>query len=243
VARPAPTAHAPSGTLVIRDGRIVYATESIGALVERDAAALVGMSYLDLVAPEDRTRLSDRHERRLRGEPVPGEYEAMLALPDGRRRVVEFVVERDGSEVLLRVRDVSAQAARRPRLESLAALGAAIQRERSEPNVFTRVADGLWQLGLSSLLARAEPDGIRVEWTRLPDAIDAAAHAHLGRDRSRAPRGTRAPRTPTTGAKWPAASSPTRRRARRAPSPSRTGSRTRSPSGSTSGPRSASTSS
>ena len=38
----------------------------------------------------------------------------------------------DGRDVVVPIRDVSARAARRPRLEALAALGAAIQRERSE---------------------------------------------------------------------------------------------------------------
>ena len=170
-----------SGTLVIRDLRIVYASDGIGAVVGRDPAALAGTKVLELVATEDRARLADRHERRLRGEPVPSEYETTVALPDGRRRVVEFTIARDGRDFVIRVRDVSAQAAQRPRLESLAALGAAIQHERSEGDVFAKVAEGLWQLGLSSALARAEPDGIRVEWARMPEPIDVAFRTHLGR--------------------------------------------------------------
>ncbi|WP_242337664.1 MULTISPECIES: GAF domain-containing protein [Anaeromyxobacter] len=161
------------GTVVIRGGRILYASPLVAALVESTSAALVGAKAFELLAPEDRSRTADRYARLLRGEPTPAEYEVALALPGGGRRAVELRMDVDGRDVLVRVRDVSARADRRPRLEALAALGAAIQRERNEAGVFERVRDGLRAIGLTSLLMRPESDGVRLEWAAPAPAIEA----------------------------------------------------------------------
>jgi PAS domain S-box-containing protein len=71
------------GTIVLRDQRVVYATVGAQALLGRSGRDLLGLGLAELVAPEDRERVLDRHERRLRGEPVPSEYEMQLLRPDG----------------------------------------------------------------------------------------------------------------------------------------------------------------
>ena len=142
------------GTVIVRDGKILYASPLVAALTERTSAALVGTDPFELIAPEDRARTAERYARRLRGEPTPLEYEVALALPAGERRAIELRVDVDGPDVVVRIRDVSARADRRPRLEAIAALGVAIQRERSEAAVFERVRDGLRAIGLTSLLLR-----------------------------------------------------------------------------------------
>ncbi|ABS28329.1 GAF domain-containing protein [Anaeromyxobacter sp. Fw109-5] len=162
------------GTLVVRDGRILYASPLVAALAESAPEALVGTDPFALIAPEDRPRTAERYARRLRGEPTPAEYEVALALPSGERRAVELRVDVDGPDVVVRLRDVSARADRRPRLEALAALGAAIQRERSEAAVFERVRDGLRGIGLTALLMRPDGDGVRIEWASpAPDVATA----------------------------------------------------------------------
>jgi PAS domain S-box-containing protein len=168
------------GTLIVRDGRILYASPLVAALAECTPEALLGTDPFALVAPEDRPRTAERYARRLRGEPTPAEYEVALALPSGGRRAVELRVEVDGPDVVVRLRDVSARADRRPRLEALAALGASIQRERSESAVFERVRDGLRAIGLTALLMRPDGDGVRIEWASPAPAVAAAFEERAG---------------------------------------------------------------
>jgi signal transduction histidine kinase len=181
VTGPPPLDRDLAGTIIVRDGRIVYASEAVAVLCERPAGEIVGAPYLDLVAPEDRTRLEDRYRRRLRGEAVPNTYEATLLLPRDRRRAIEVSVRLDGGDTVATIRDVTAQASRRPRLEALAALGAGIQRERSEAAVLARVREGLWSLGLSCLLMRADADTVTLEWARVPAEVEEGFRARLDR--------------------------------------------------------------
>ena len=169
-----------SGTFVVRDRRVVFATEGVARLCGVPVAELVGRNYLDLVSPEDRARVAERHERRLAGEPLPAELEVGLCGPDGARVTVEARVVLDGSDVLVQVRDVSERVARRPRVAALAELGTAIQRERSEADVMARVRQGLSVAGLHSVLVRAEPDSVRLEWVDLPEPAGKAFQERVG---------------------------------------------------------------
>ncbi|MGC4000392.1 MAG: GAF domain-containing protein [Anaeromyxobacter sp.] len=171
-----------TGTVMLRERRIAMASEGAAALAGRPLPALLGLPFADLFAPEDRGRVAERHERRLRGEPVPSEYEAVLLRPDGARVTVELRVEREGGDVVVGLRDVTAQAARRPRLEALAALGAAIQGERSEADLFAHLREALPPLGITPMLLRAMPEGVRVVWTGLPTVLEEAFRGQLGQD-------------------------------------------------------------
>jgi PAS domain S-box-containing protein len=170
-----------SGTVIVRDWKVWMASEGAAALVGRAPPALSGIPFLDLIAPEHRTRVAERYERRLRGDLVPSEYETVLLRSDGERITVELLATREGTDVVVQLRDVSAQAARRPLLDALAALGAAIPRERSEAEVMARVRQALPGIGLTPLLMRAAPEGVRVEWADLPAALLATFAEGLGR--------------------------------------------------------------
>ncbi len=172
-----------TGTLVVRERRVVYASAGAAAILERESRELMGRVFFDFLVPEERERLSDRYARRLRGEPVPNEYEMLLLLPGGERRTVEAHVALEGKdEVVVQLRDLSDQAERRGRLLGLAELGVAIQRERSEEAIHERVREGLFALGLASMLVRPEPGGVRVRWARVPSAVRVVLEARLGAD-------------------------------------------------------------
>ena len=175
----APPEGLAAGTIVVRDRNVVYASPAAAAIVGLTPGDLLGRRFRDFVAPEERDRVVERYERRLRGEPVPDEYELTLVLPDGRRRLVECVVGLEGADLLVQLRDVTPQAANRPRLARLAQLGVDIQRERCEESIFARVREGLLALGLSSLLVRPEPDGVRVVWASLPAGLEDPFAARL----------------------------------------------------------------
>jgi two-component system, NtrC family, sensor histidine kinase HydH len=160
-----------AGTVVIRSGVIVYASDGVGALAGREIAEIVGRPFAEFLAPGDRDPARERYALRLRGEPVPRRYELTLALPGGGERRVEVHAERDGKDLLVHLRDAGFRQARRLRLEAVAALGAAIQGERTEHRVHARVESELRALGLYSSFARAEPDGLRVLWTSAPPGL------------------------------------------------------------------------
>jgi PAS domain S-box-containing protein len=162
----------PGGTVVLRDRRVVYASAGAAALAGRAPGDVVGMEFLDLLVPEQRERVGERYLRRLRGEPVPTEYETELLLPDGGRRVVEVQVGLDGVDFVVELRDVTARAARRPRLTALAQLGAEIHGERREEAIFARVRRGLADAGMVALLMRAEKEGARIAWASVPPALE-----------------------------------------------------------------------
>jgi len=169
------------GTVIIRDRHIVYASAGAAALVGRTVAELVGRHMGEVLAPEERQRLLERHERRLAGEPVPSEFECFLVLPDGSRRIAECQVTLDGGDLVMDVRDVTAQAALRARLSQLAQLGATIQREHDEEAIFARVRTGLAEAGLASALLAAQPEGVRFVWAELPSPFAAVLETRLGR--------------------------------------------------------------
>ncbi|HET8541333.1 MAG TPA: GAF domain-containing protein [Anaeromyxobacter sp.] len=161
----------PAGTVIVRGGIVVYASEGAAALAGRGVGELVGRAFAELVAPEQRAMVEDLHQRRLRGEPAATRYEVALALPGAGRRLVEVHLEQDGGDLLVHLRDLAVREVRRLRLDAVATLGAALQREVAEDAIHARVRDGLWALGLASALIRAEPDGVRVVWARVPAAV------------------------------------------------------------------------
>ncbi len=170
----------PAGTLIVRGGMVVYASDGAAALVERPVGEIVGRRVGEFVAPEHRAATEDRYERRMRGEPVASTYELALALPGGGRRLVEVHLEQDGGDFLVHVRDLAVREMRRLRLDAVATLGAALQREHGEEAIHARVRDGLWALGLASAVIRADREGVRVVWAKVPPAVSEGFLAATG---------------------------------------------------------------
>ncbi len=169
-----------AGTIVIRNGVIVYASEGAAHLAGRRVEDGIGRPYSTFIVEEERSLLAERHERRVRGEAVPDWYEVNLLLPDGSRRAVEVHVEQDGSDALIHLRDLSAQRAHRLRLDSLATLGAAIQHERTEEGIGCRVREELRQVGVVSAFLGQEPAGVRIVWASVPEQLSSGFLAAAG---------------------------------------------------------------
>ncbi|HEY1959732.1 MAG TPA: PAS domain-containing protein, partial [Polyangiaceae bacterium] len=143
---------------VIRDDRLVFANERLADYLGYRASDLIGTRFLDHIAPSDRERVRDRHARRVRGESVPESYELVLVRKDGATRHAEVYVSFESpGDVVFELADRSHLASRREHLRALAGLGAAVQREQSEPQIFATLGDGLTALGMA--WARLEVDG------------------------------------------------------------------------------------
>jgi len=63
------------GVYINKDGKIVFANDKFAAIYGYSKDELIGMDSAMLVHPEDRLRLNELREKRLRGEKVPSEYE------------------------------------------------------------------------------------------------------------------------------------------------------------------------
>ncbi len=171
---------APVPTVILRDRRVVYVNPAASAMAGVPAESLVGRSFDEFIAPEDRERVADRQARRLRGEPVPADYEATLVGPTGTRRIVQIYTAVEGADIVVQILDVSDRIAQRSRLTALARLGAAVQNERSDEGVLGAVRAGLAAMGLHAFLLRPHGDGLRVEFGELQPEEEVAFCAAVG---------------------------------------------------------------
>jgi PAS domain S-box-containing protein len=153
---------APIPTLVLRDRRVARANRAALDLFGLAPEEAIGRAFLDFVAPEDAAQVTDRQERRLRGEPVPSTYETTLVFRGRRRRVRVHAAVADGA-VVVQLVDITGESARRMRLAALAQLGALVQRQLREEDVLRTVRDALEALGLESAILKPAGDGIRVQ--------------------------------------------------------------------------------
>lgn len=100
------------GLVLIRGARFDFVNEAFGRILGLDAGALNGRPFAELVAEEDLPHVQDNYERRLRGEPVPSEYELRLKRADGSRAFVNLHVAlataADGGRVIIAtVKDIT----------------------------------------------------------------------------------------------------------------------------------------
>src|SRR5712691_8542216 len=122
--------------VVLQDGKVVYrnpALEKMLGHTPEDTRAAAGRSFLDFVAPEDRARIQEYYQRRLRGEPVPEQYELTIVSLKGHRVMVEVKssgIEYEGRPASLVVeRDITA---RKQAEKQLAQTNAELQHEIAE---------------------------------------------------------------------------------------------------------------
>ncbi len=122
--------------LVLQDGKVVYRNPALEKMLRHtpeDTQAAAGRSFLDFVAPEDRARIQEYYQRRLRGEAVPDQYELTIVSLKGHRVMVEVKssgIEYEGRPASLVVeRDITA---RKQAEQQLAQTNAELQREIAE---------------------------------------------------------------------------------------------------------------
>ena len=104
---------ANDGMLVHIHGRIVFANPRLAALLGRDVSELVNRSLDEFVRSDEMPKISQRYQRRLQGEHVPGQYETVLNHKDGSAVPVEITaaitVWQGQSAIIVIVRDIASR--------------------------------------------------------------------------------------------------------------------------------------
>ncbi|MBS2027656.1 MAG: PAS domain S-box protein [Deltaproteobacteria bacterium] len=150
----------PAG--IIRAGRYLFVNTALLELLQLPRETVVGMAFDAPVAAEHRPRIRERHEMRLRGEPVPSSYEFDLLRASGERRTVEIFVSLVDGDTFFQLHDVTERAHRRAVLQGLVRLGAAVQREQNEADIFRAAGLGLNALGATMVRFHPEGKGVRL---------------------------------------------------------------------------------
>ncbi|MCG6871999.1 MAG: PAS domain S-box protein, partial [Gammaproteobacteria bacterium] len=77
---------------IAQDGNLVFANQRTPELFGYEASEIVNRPFVDMVAPEFRELLTERHRKRLGGEQVPDTYTFQILNQTGRRVWVELSV-------------------------------------------------------------------------------------------------------------------------------------------------------
>ena len=150
----------PAG--IIRAGRYHFVNAALLELLQMPREIVVGMEFDAPVADEHRPRIRERHEMRLLGEPVPSSYEFDLVRQNGERRTVEIFVSVVEGDTFFQLHDVTERTRRRAVLQGLVQLGATVQLEQNETDIFRAAGQGLNLLGATMVRFHPEGNGVRL---------------------------------------------------------------------------------
>ncbi len=82
--------NASVGILVLLDGRFAFANRHAARMAGYTVEEVEGLPIADIIHPDYRAELFERHRRRLAGEDVPARYETVALAKDGRSIPVEL---------------------------------------------------------------------------------------------------------------------------------------------------------
>ena len=82
--------HANEAIIVIQDGLLRFINPMAMQLIGYDREELLHQSFSQFIHPDDRAMVMDRHQKRLRGEPIPERYVFRTVRKDGEIRRIEI---------------------------------------------------------------------------------------------------------------------------------------------------------
>ncbi|MFL5321913.1 MAG: ATP-binding protein [Myxococcaceae bacterium] len=122
---------------------------------------LVGLNAYELIAPEDRAKVGQRHDARRRGGSAPEAYELTARRGDGTAIRIEIeprVIS--PTETVIIARPLGERVRDRELLLALSELQTVVQRQRSLGAVLESTVLGLMRLGFNSSVVRLEGDHV-----------------------------------------------------------------------------------
>ncbi len=140
----------PAIVLIARSGRFVYCNANVLAITRYSEGELLGMDIAELIHPDHRELVTDRHNRRLSGEDVLSRYEGMIITKFGDVRwwaISATAIDYEGERAILaicmdvtdrkqaeqRLRERESQLAHVSRLSTMGEMVAGIAHEVNQP--------------------------------------------------------------------------------------------------------------
>ena len=81
------------GIFIIQDDKLQFVNGALAEMLGYTPVEMIGTTFMQYVAPEDRAMVVDRYQRRIAGEEIPGEYEYRMLHQDGvSRKLVKLSV-------------------------------------------------------------------------------------------------------------------------------------------------------
>ncbi len=102
---------ANDGICIIQDGIIKYANPKAFEIGGYEKEEIIGKHFIQFIAPEEREKVFQRYEKRMKGEKVKDIYETVLIGKDGRRisaQITAAIIDYKGrSAELIIIRDIT----------------------------------------------------------------------------------------------------------------------------------------
>ncbi len=102
------------GVFAIHDAKMLFVNKAFAGMTGYSEEELIGMDFINLIAPEDIDMVIDRYHRRQAGEDVPSEYEFSMLNKDKTTRIivnmnVGLVTYKKGIASMGTVKDITKQ--------------------------------------------------------------------------------------------------------------------------------------
>lgn len=80
--------HIQDGVFIIQEGKLLFINPAFASLLGYSVQELTGIKMIEIIAPEDREMVRERHKKRLLGESVPEKYEFRMLHRDGQTQLL-----------------------------------------------------------------------------------------------------------------------------------------------------------
>ena len=145
--------HLQDGMFVIEEGKFTYVNQRLADIFGYPVAELIDRPFLDVVADEDKSMVSERHRARIAGENVPELYDLHIVTGQGRTIHCSLNVglskNQTGHTVAVgSVRDVTLQKA------ALTELQASLEELKS---IFDQLPDIFYRTNMQGILTKMSP--------------------------------------------------------------------------------------
>ena len=145
--------HLQDGIFVIDREKLVYANQHLADMFGYELGDLIGQTFIDLIAAEDRAMAMERYLTRLKGEYVPAQYEVRIIDAHGTQRScslnVSLMKNQEGRAVTIgSARDITRQK------EELAKLEASRHELQS---IFDQLPDVFYRTDMQGIITMISP--------------------------------------------------------------------------------------
>ena len=72
------------GIFVVEEGKLTYVNKRLADMLEYPPGEIIGRPFIDMIAPEDRSIVVERHDARLAGKKVPENYDMRILTAKGK---------------------------------------------------------------------------------------------------------------------------------------------------------------